>query len=128
MPRRPDGQLDVGAVLDANDFFARLEWLRPVRRQISGRIGQVDRLDEQVLHVGVRGREAPGDRVVLTQNDDRTPGERAPLDRSFRRDNPREIPDDRRAKAEVRVVREDRLAGNRSRSGHHPFVRRALSD
>ena len=128
MPRRPYDQLHVGAVLDADRLLARLERLRTVRRQVFRRIGRIDGLDEEVLHVGVRGREAPGDGVVLPEQNAGQAGHGGALDRALGRDDAGEIPEDRRLEAEVRIVGEDRLSSGGARSGDHPLVRRPVAD
>ncbi len=124
---RPDRQLHVGAVLDADRLLVRLERLRAVGREVLRGIGRVDRLDEQVLRVGVGGGDAPGDMVVLAEQHDRRAGHGRALDPAVGRDDPGEVPQDRRAEAEVRVVGEDRLAGDGARTRDHPFVRRAAA-
>ena len=55
-------------------------------------------------------------------------GNHPALDRPFGRDDAGQIPEDRRAEIEMRIVGEDRLSGLRPRSGDHPFVRRAAAD
>ena len=77
-------------------------------------------------NVGIRGRQSPGDRIVLAEHEDRGAGQRGALDGSFGRDDAGQIPEDWRTEFEMRVVGEDRLAGQRPRSGDHPLVRRAL--
>ena len=56
------------------------------------------------------------------------PGNHPALDRPLGRDDAGQIPEDRRAEIEMRIVGEDRLSGLRPRSGDHPFVRRAVAD
>ena len=100
----------------------------PSGREIFRRVGRIDGLDEQVLNVRIRGRQSPRDRIVLAEHEDRGAGQRRALDRPFRRDDAGQIPEDRRAEVEMRIVGEDRLSGQRPRSGDHPFVRCALAD
>ena len=109
-------------------FFLRLERLRSLGRQIVLGIARIDGFDEQVLDVRVRGRQPPGDRIVLSEDEDRPAGNRRALDRPFGRDDAGQIPEDRRAEVEMRIIGEDRLSGLRPRSGDHPFVRRAAAD
>ena len=121
---RADRQLDVGPALDADRLLARLKRLRAVGRQVFPRVGRVDRLDEQVLRVGVGSGDAPGDMVVLAEQHDRRAGHGRALQPAVGRDDPGEVPQNRRPKAEMRVVGEDRLAGDGARAGDDPFVRR----
>ena len=44
-----------------------------------GRVGRIDGFDEEVLNVRIRGRQPPGDRIVLAEHGDRAPGKVAPL-------------------------------------------------
>jgi hypothetical protein len=92
-------------------------------RYFAGSLGS----SEQVLDVRVRDRQAPGDRIVLAEDEDRGAQNHPALDRPLGRDDTGEIPEDRRAEIEMRIVGEDRLSGLRPRSGDHPFVRGALA-
>ena len=77
--RRADMQREVGSVLDVDRLVAGFEGLRSVGRQILLRVGWIDGLDEEVLRVGVRGGDAPGDRLVLPSSTTGRPGTVAPL-------------------------------------------------
>ena len=87
-------------------LVARLERLRSVGRQILLRIGWIDGLDEKVLRIGVGGGDAPGDRLVLAEQHDGQARHGRALDRAFGRHDPCEIPQDRRAEFEMRIVGE----------------------
>ena len=56
------------------------------------------------------------------------PGIVTPATEPVRRDDARQIPEDRRGEIEVRIVGEDRLAGCRACAGNRPFVRRAVGE
>ena len=105
-----------------------IERLRSVRRHVLRWIAGIDGFYEQVLDIGIRGRQSPGDRIVLAKHEDRCAGQCGALDGSFGRDHPGQIPEDRGAEFEMRVVGEDRLAGQRPRSGDHPLVGRAFAN
>ena len=77
-------QDDVGRVLDVDDLVAREERLRTLGRQIGLRVFRIDRLDEQILRVGVGGREAPGDMIVLSEQHARRAGHGRAFDRKLR--------------------------------------------
>ena len=80
MPGRANVQFDVGGVLDVDRLVVNQERLCAVWGEIlSG--SRIDRLDEQVLSVGVGARQAPGDAVALAEQDDRQPGYGCALDR-----------------------------------------------
>ncbi len=56
-----------------------------LRGQISAGVGRVDFLDEQILDIGGRRREAPGDVVVVADHDERHPGRGGAGDLAARR-------------------------------------------
>ena len=87
-----------------------------------------ERLEVGIRHVVVGGRGAPGDPLVLTDQEERQTGKahaarmptaRAPRLRVHRRD----IPDGRVRERQVGVVRQQRIAARRARPRHHPVVR-----
>ena len=111
VPRRADLQENVRRVLDMDDLIVRDEGFGAVGRQILGGVARIDRLDEQILRIGVGAGDAPGDAVVLSEQHERRAGHGRALYGQSRRDDSREIPQDRRLNSEVRIVGEDRFAG-----------------
>ena len=94
-----------------------------LRGQIAAGIGGIDLLDEEILDIGGRRREAPGDPLVVADHDQRDARRGAAGDLVLRRLQPREIPEARRGKAEMRVVGEQRLAAGAVRAVDDPVVR-----
>ena len=80
MPGRADRELDVGAAFHMNCLFPSLERLRSVGAEIFRRVGRIDGFDEEVLNVRIRGRQSPGDRIVLAEHEDRGAGQSGALD------------------------------------------------
>ena len=115
-------QRDVAGALDVDGLVAGFKSLGPVGRQILIGIGGIDGLDEQILGVGLRRGDAPGDRRVVAEHEQRQAGDGGADDRTFRGVYTRQIPHDRRLDLEVGVVGEDRLARGRARAGDHPLV------
>ena len=66
--------------------------------------------------------------IVLAEDEGRGSGNGRALDRPFGRHDAGEIPEDRRAEIEMRIIGEDRLPGLCPRAGDHPFVRRPMAN
>ena len=111
-----------------NRLFPRLEWLRSLGAEVFRGVGRINGFDKEVLNIRIRSRQPPGDRIVLAKHEDRGAGQSCALHGPFGRNDAGQIPQDGGAEFEMRVVGEDRLSGQRPRSGDHPFVRRAFSD
>src|SRR5207245_614539 len=79
--------------------------------------------DEEVLRVGVRVREAPGDLRVVTDDDPRDPGEGESDELVRTAFEPDLVPDRGVADREVRVADQDRLPRRGARRGEGPAVR-----
>ena len=126
VPRRSHVQGDVRPAFDVDRLVARRERLGSVGRQILIGIGRVDRLDEQLLNGRVGAGDAPGDAIVLSEEDAGNSGDGRALQRAFGRDDAGEVPKDRRADFEMGIVGENGLAGHGPRAGDDPFVRGAV--
>src|SRR5207245_11750237 len=90
---------------------------------VAARIGGILALDEQILRIRVRVREAPRDAVVVADDDPGYSGERKADELVARALEADLVPDRRVADREVWVAREDRFAGLGSRPSQSPAVR-----
>src|SRR4029077_14464344 len=90
---------------------------------VATRIGRILVLDEEILRVGVRVGEAPRDAVVVADDDSRNARERKSHELVARALEADLIPDRRVVDRKMRISREDRLAGRRSRPRERPAVR-----
>ena len=118
----PHVEAEIVRVAHAHDLGADGQRFRPVGRDVPAGIARHEPFDVEVLNVRGQVREAPGDPVVPAQDD---PGDA----RQRRADGAEpgtlemgEIPDRRRAQVQMRIVREERLAGGRPRAAEDPAV------
>ena len=107
---------------DPDLLLAHLERRRALGRQITGRIDGIDTFDEQILRVGAGVGEAPGYGAVVPQHDRGYARQGRPDQLEARRLEVGEIPHARRLQAEMRIVGEQRPAGERSSWTDHPGV------
>ena len=89
---------------------------------VAPRIGRVLVFEKEVLGVGVGVREAPRDPVVVTDHDPRDPREGEADELVARALEADLVPDRGVPHGEVRIAREDRLAGRGPRAGEGPAV------
>ncbi len=116
---RDDG---VGLASHADRLAALPEPLPLPAVAVAGRIVRVQLFDEEVLHVRLERRQAPGDSVVVADDHARKARQRGSGRAKAGRVERGEIPDRRRAQAEVRIVGEDRPAARRARARNDPGV------
>jgi len=121
--RFPHAQRDRFGAADGDALLDDRERARTIRRLIGIRAGEA--FDEDVLAVGVGGGESPGEAFVAADHDERHAraggaGQEPPAGQF----DAREIPQDRRLEAEMRVVGEQRRAARRPLRGERPGVGR----
>ena len=105
-----DGHGHVLAATYRNDLLARLERKAALGRQVAGRVGRIDLLDEDVGGVAMGGGEAPGDTAIMADQQHRHARYgRARLHQAGGFD-PRQIPERRVAQPEMRIIGQQRLA------------------
>ena len=63
-----------------NGLLPNFEWLGSVGAQIFRRVARIDGFDEEVLNVGIRGRQPPGDGIVLAEHKDGGAGQSGAFD------------------------------------------------
>ena len=80
MAGRADVERDIVAPGDLDHLVADLERDRRALEQVVGRVRRIDLLLEQVLHVRADVRGAPGDPLVVAEDDGRDAREAHPDD------------------------------------------------
>ncbi len=126
MARRAHRQRDRRGVANIDPLLARGDGERAAGREIMAGIAGIRLLDIEILDVAAGGGEAPGDVIVMAENEERRARRGDAGEFLARRLDAREIPHPRRGEIEMRVVGEQRLAGLRVRAAEHPVVRRCL--
>ena len=112
MPRPPDRDGHRLAEAHADRLLPRLERLRAVGREVSGRVAGVDPLDHQVLNVAAGGGQGPRRYGRCgPRRKDRHAGDRCPDQPQVRGLDPRQIPEDGRLQPQMGIVGQDRCAG-----------------
>ena len=113
----------IRGVLDVDDLAHHDGRLKAAFGAIALRGGGVELLDHQVLTVGERVGEAPGDALVVTDDHQGEPGERHPnaVEVVSSPDVSR-VPDRGDAGRQVRVVAQDGPACGGAAATHHPGV------
>ena len=109
-----------------NRLLAGLEGRAAVRRQVACRIFGVEAFDKQVLNVDAGRGHAPGDRSVVADQQEGNARYRSPCHLQGGGFDPRQIPEDGRLQAEMRIVGQQRGAGIGMVAGDNPCVGRAL--
>ena len=128
MDRRADLQVDGVAALDLDLLVPDGERKRLALVEVVGRVGRIDRLDDQVLHVGVDVGGAPRDAGVVAEDHagHAREGDAGHVVRAGRVDRPAvqpvHVPDRRHRDPEVRVVGQQRAAADRHRRRDDPVV------
>ena len=122
VPRLAHVQHHVLVVPDPDALASDLELAPAVRGEVARWIRRVDPFDEQVLDVGSGVGEAPGGTGVVPEHDHRHAGHGRSDDVPPRPGEVREVPDRGCREPEVRIVREDRLAGRAPRTVDHPAI------
>ena len=112
----------VGLTLNVNGFVENLGPCPCAFYTILIRGGRVERLDVKILNVGAVIGEAPGDVVVVADDDHRRAGKRESLNVPARRREVNLVPDGRDHQLKVRVIGKQRLAGGRVCATHDPIV------
>ena len=115
-----DVQDHVPSVLHVNDFGA-VFGLEPTVRSLVFAV-LVEILDVQILHGRLDVGEAPGNALVVTDDDERHSGQRHADYIVTTAAQMRLIPKVRHLVAKVHVIREQRLPGNRMRAGDSPVI------
>ena len=110
MPGGADRQPDRCVAAHLDHLFPRHEGGAAVGSQIAGRVCRIDLLDEQILDIAGRCREAPGNAVIVPDDNQGDAGDGAAGYLAVWRFQPRQVPEPRRGKAEMRIIGEDRLA------------------
>ena len=95
VPGLADRDVDRRRALHGDRFVPGRERRAALRRQIAAGIGRIDLFDENVLDIGRRRREAPGNPLVVTDHDQRHPGRGAAGNLVLRGLQPRQIPEAR---------------------------------
>ncbi len=122
VPRRAHREFDVRRAADLDGFLPRFEGTGSEWRHVAVGLAVRERLDEEVLIVGDRGGKPPGDVVVLAEQHEGDAGRRRARHAALRRLDTRQIPLDREPEAEMRVVRQHRMAGVGQASGDDPAI------
>ena len=112
----------IGSSLHRDPLADRGGRLGHSLEQEAARIGGVGLLEEEVLDVGVRDREGPGDVGVVADADARQAGDRKPHGLVPAAVEPDLVPDGGVADREVRVALEERLPRRRARAGERDAV------
>ena len=126
-------QLHIGLAFDAHGFQPHGKRRPAVRRAVAASVLRVDLLQVQVLHIGVGVGKTPGHAGGAPQHHKRQArqrgaqhvqrrGGRAVRRLAGRRLQVRHVPDGGCAQAQVRVVRQQRLARGGARAVQHPVV------
>ena len=118
----PRGQLDVGLAFDAYGF---VENLKPVPTRwclILCRIVGLDAFKVEVLHIGARVGETPGQMIGLPNDHRRESRHRGTRHLQAGCIQPHQVPQCGRRKFQMRVVGQQRLAAFGVLAGNHPVV------
>ena len=93
MPRRSHREdLGLAPKPDLDPLFTDVECFRSARREVLIRRVGCQPLYEQVLHVRLRGRQAPCDIRIVTEQDERHAGHGGAGDLEVGRNDARQIP------------------------------------
>src|SRR5579863_6035790 len=122
MPRRADRHNYRSRIADGDGFLPRGESGVAIGGEVMRWVFRIELFDEEVLNVGRGGRKAPGDLVVMADDDHWVAGDRRSGDLAARRLEPGEVPHARRTEAEMRVVGEKRFAAGAMGAVDHPIV------
>ena len=123
--RHPERFLLITAPADQNQFAHRTGLLRLPEVQIPPG-ARVEFLLVEVLHVELQVGESPGDALVMAGDDCGDSGQRNARDIEAGRPQVCHIPDARERILQMHVVREQWLAGSRTRARDGPGVRAGL--
>ena len=122
VPRPPDRDGHRLAEAHADRLLPRLERLRAVGREVSGRsLGSTRSITRSLNVAAGGGVRAPGDMAVVAQEGGSA--RRGPLPRPARKVrglDPRQIPEDGRLQPQMGIVGQDRCAGIGPVAGQHP--------
>lgn len=118
-----DLQRDRLAVAHGDAFQARLEGPVAVRGQVAPRVLGIDALQVGVLDVRAGIGVAPGDALVMADDEQRGAGEVGAGEAQAGDLQAGQVEGRRVGQAQVRIVGQQRLAGGAAAGGDHPVVR-----
>ena len=105
-----------------DQLFAAAKGGAAVGGHIAAGVSGVEPLDKQILDIAAGRRKAPGDTIIMPDEDERHAGNGAARDFALRRFHPRQIPKAGCGEAKMRVIGKDRLAAVAMRPVDHPVV------